>query len=152
MSELRLPSGCVGDREVSNTDGNQINESKLCHLTKYTERFGLAIGATPTTQEVILFQADKAGQLGDNISAALNDAGSSTNVTFDIKKNGSTVLTGEISVTHSDADRAQKAGAFIAAANQAYAVGDVLSCSVTATSTTGAEGPMLNYQRIEVGD
>lgn len=152
MSTLRLPPGSVTNREVSNTDGLQLTQDKLWHFTKYTERFGLAIGATPTTQEVILFQADKAGKLGDDISAALNDSGTSTNVTFDVKKNGTTVLSSAISVVHGTGDRTQVAGAFASAAAQAYAIGDVLSCAVTATSTTGAQGPMLNYTRLEQGD
>lgn len=152
MADLRLPAGTIGDREVSNTDGNQINQAKLCHLTKYTERFGLAIGATPTTQEVILFQADKAGKLGDDISAALNDSGTSTSVSFDVKKNGTTVLSSAISVVHGTGDRTQVAGSFASTSAQAYAAGDVISCAVTASSTTGAQGPMLNYQRVEVGD
>lgn len=152
MSDFRFPSGCITNREVSNSDGNQITQDKLYHLTKYTERFGLAIGATPTTQEVILFQADKAGQLGPDISAALNDSGTSTSVSFDVKKNGTTVLSAAISVVHGTGDRVQVAGAFASTAAQAYAVGDVISCAVTASSTTGAQGPMLNYQRIEQGD
>lgn len=152
MSDLRLPSGSITNREVSNADGNQITQDKLYHLTKYTERFGLAIGATPTTQEVILFQADKPGQLGDDISAALNDSGTSTNVTFDVKKNGTTVLSAAISVVHGTGDRTPVAGTFASAAAQAYAIGDVVSCAVTATSTTGAQGPMLNYARLEQGD
>ena len=151
MSDFRFPSGCITNREVSNSDGNQITQDKLYHLTKYTERFGLAIGATPTTQEVILFQADKAGELGPDISAALNDSGTSTSVSFDVKKNGVSVLSAAISVVHGTGDRVQVAGSF-ASSPVSYAVGDVISCAVTASSTTGAQGPMLNYQRIEQGD
>lgn len=154
MTDFRFPAGSVGNREVSNTPGNEITQDKLWHLTKYTERFGLAIGATPTTQHVILFQADKAGKLGDDISASLYDSGTSTAVTFNIKKNGTSILSGgtAISVVHGTGDRGQVAGVFGSAAEQAYAIGDVISCDVTATSTTGALGPMLNYQRIEESD
>lgn len=149
---LKLPSGIVGDREVSNAEGNEIAPEKLWHKTRYTERFGLAIGGTPTTQEVILFQADKAGYLSEEISAALNDSGTNTAVTFDVKKNGSTILTAAISVVHGTGDRVQVAGTFASLAARTYAVGDVISCAVTATSTTGAQGPMLNYSRVEQGD
>lgn len=152
MSEFRLPAGCIANREVSNADGNQITQDKLFHLTKYTERFGLGIAAAPTDQTVILFQADKAGRLGDDISAACNVDGSSGSTTFDVQKNGSTILSAVITVNSSTGDRVQVAGTFSSTTAQAYAVGDVISCVMNESSHTGAQGPMLNYQRIEQGD
>lgn len=151
--DLRLPAGIITDREVNNTDGNQINESKLCHVYKRTENFDLQRTATPTAQDIILFQADKSGKLGDTLSASLDDTGTATDVTFDVKKNGTTVLTGMIHVLHTDADRVQKTGTFASAAAQAYAPGDTISAVVVVSGgTTGAKGPALNYQRVEVGD
>jgi len=148
----RFDPGVIGNREVSNTGGREITQDKLWHLTKYTEAFGLAIGASPSDIEVILFQADKAGKLGDDISAAFNADGSSGSTTFDVKKNGTTILSGVITVNSSTGDRTAVAGTFASAAAQSYAVGDVLSCAMDTTSHTGAQGPMLNYTRLEQGD
>lgn len=152
MSDFRLPAGSVSNREMSNTSGNEVTVDKLWHVYKATERFGLKIGDTPTTQEPILFQADHAGKLGDAISASMNVAGSSASVSFDVKKNGTTVLSAAMVYVHGLGNRGQIAGAFASAAAQSYAIGDVISCAVTATTTTGTQGPVLNYQRIEQGD
>lgn len=148
---LRLPAGVVGNREVSNVAGNEITQEKLWHLTKYTERFGLGIAGTPTAQEVILFQADRAGEIGE-VSASLNDTGTSTDVDFMLKKNGSNILSAAINVLHSHADRSQQTSTFSSTTANDYVAGDVISCEVVVTASTGAQGPMLNFQRIEQGD
>jgi hypothetical protein len=149
---FRLPAGSVTNREVSNTAGVEIEASKLWHLDAETCNFDLESTATPTTQTKTLFQAHKAGKLTDDVSASLYDSGTSTAVTFDVKKNGSTIMSAAISVVHGTGDRVPVAGTWTSDAARTYAAGDVISCTVTATSTTGAQGPTLNYVRQEQGD
>ena len=146
-ADLRLPSGVVGDREVTSSDGQQISSTKLYNEYEDTERFGHVIGGTPTTQEVILFTAQKAGTIVE-VGAGLNDSGTSTNVTYDLKKNGTTMLTGAISVVHGTGDRVTVNGTL---ASADYDDGDVISVLCTATSTTGAQGPFIAVKRRERG-
>lgn len=147
---MQLDPDTVGDREFKTND--PLRPHKMWHHTRYTERFGLGIAATPTTQHVVLFQADKAGKLGDDISAACNvTGGGAADIDIDIKKNGSTILTAAMNVLGADGNRQQDAGTFSSAAAQAYAVGDVISADVSGTYT-GAQGLMVNYSRVEEGD
>ena len=126
-----------------------VDASKLEHVYKDTENFNFLIGDTPTTKEVILFKADKAGTI-DDCGAGLNDSGTSTSITFDLKKNGSTgILASAITVVHGTGDRVEVAGSI---ASGAYASGDVVSCIMTVTSSTGAQGPFFRLQRTESGD
>lgn len=147
----RFDAGVIGNREISNTTGHEIEADRQWHLTDYTERFGLGIAATPTTQSVVLFYAEKGGKLAD-VQALLNDSGTSTAVTFDLLKNGLTILSSPISVVHGTGDRTPVAASFASSTAHEYAEGDVISCTVTATSTADAQGPMLAYSRLQRGD
>jgi hypothetical protein len=151
MSETRWPSGFIGDREVSNVAGREISHVKLWHFTKYTERFGLGLADTPTTQHVELFPADKDGELGPDIFAKCNvTGGGAADIDIDIKRNGITILTAPINILGADDDREQKMGTFITG-GKSYVVGDVISADVSGTYT-GAEGLSVGYSRIEQGD
>jgi hypothetical protein len=147
----RFEAGVIGNREMSNTPGREVTEDKLWHLTRYTERFGLALTAAPSDMTVALFQADRDGKLGDDVNASCNVDGSSGNTTFDVLKNGVSILTGVITVGQ-PGDRVQVAGTWASDAARTYTVGDVISCTINESSHTGAQGPMLAYSRIEQGD
>lgn len=106
----------------------------------------------PVTVEVVLFQANKTGKLDDDIFASLNAAGSSTSIAFDVKKNGTSILSAAISFVHGDGNRGVKTGTFASDSARQYVRGDVVSAIATVTSATGASGPMLTYERLEEGD
>ncbi len=57
---------------------------------------------------------------------------------FDCKKNGTTILSSVVNITHSDADRAVKDGTLSVTT---VAADDVISISLAVTSSTGAQGP-----------
>lgn len=132
---FNLPTGSVSDADVADDAGIQVE--KMEHLFKPGTCFGFAIGATPTTREEIVFTAGTDGVIR-GFHALLNDTGTNTSITFDLKVNGVSVLTGTVSVTHADADRAVKDGTINTAAVNAD---DVISILMTVTSSTGAQGP-----------
>jgi hypothetical protein len=147
MSDLRIPAETVGNREVTSSDGAQIAPEKLWHLEQQTTNFGFAIGDTPTTKEVVLFVAKKAGSL-DEVSAQLDDSGTSTSVAFDLKLNGASMLSGTIAVVHGTGDRVPVVGTF---ADANYGDGDTVSAAMTVSSSTGAKGPSLTIVRRQRG-
>lgn len=132
---VTLPSGVVGDEQVASND--PIDADKLQHLYKAYTNFDLPIGSTPAAREEIVFVASTTGTIR-GFHCLLNDTGTSTDVDFDLKVNGSTVLSGVVNVTHSDSDRAVKDGTISSAS---LSVDDVVSISLATTSTTGAQGP-----------
>jgi len=132
---LTLETGSVVDESIDS--GTNIDADKLQHVHKPGTNFDLAIGATPVAREEIVFVAGSAGVIR-GFHALLNDTGTGTDVDFDLKVNGSTVLTGTVNITDSDADTAVVDGVL---SSTALALNDVVSIELTVTTSTGAQGP-----------
>jgi hypothetical protein len=130
-----LEAGVVTNESIASGAG--IDADKMQHTYKPGTNFGLVIGGTPTTREEIVFVASQAGTIR-GFNALLNDTGTSSNITFDLKKNGSTVLSGVVTITNATADRSVQAGTLSATT---FAADDVFSISMAVSSSTGAQGP-----------
>ena len=137
LSGITIPAGAIGNLQISNQTADIINTDKVQPVFTAATNFGQAIGATPATREEIVY-VGKIGGTVRGISALLNDTGSSTGITFDLKKNGTTILSSVASITNADADRAVKTGTLSASS---FSAGDVFSILMTVTTSTGAQGP-----------
>ena len=114
-----------------------IDADKLEHLYKAGTNLNLAIAGALVAREEVVFVASTNAVIR-GFHAMLNDTGTSTNVDFILKKNGSSILTGTINITHSVSDRTVLDGVL---SSTTLAAGDVLSIEMTVTSSTGASGP-----------
>lgn len=133
--QFTLGAGSVSNQEVHSDAA--IDASKLKHAYSAGTSFAVAIGGTPATREEIVHVANATGTvLG--FHALLNDSGSSTNIDFDLKKNGTTMLSSALNYVHGDGDRTVKDGTLSVTS---FVEGDVLSVAMTVTSATGAQGP-----------
>jgi len=103
----------------------------------------------PVSRELLLHVADKAGTLTD-VGAGLNVDGSSTSITVDLKKNGTTMLAAPIALTNATGDRVEVAGSITG--NGSYVAGDVFTAILTVTSAVGASGPWLRVALREDGE
>lgn len=137
---LTLPSACVDDEAASASSPLAVTKTR--HIHRVGTGFGFLIGDAPTTKEVIVYRA-KAAATVRNFLALLNDSGTSTSITFDLKKNGATILSGAVSVVDGTGDRTAVAGTI---ANATLAAGDVLSVLMTVSSATGAQGPWAELE------
>lgn len=137
VSNITFDPGIIGDQEFSNSSSRRLDADKVQHVYKGGTAFGFAIGATPTTREEIVYVASQPGTIR-GFHALLNVDGSSTSITFDLKKNGTTVLTGVVTITDATGDRVIEDGTLSSAS---FAAGDVFSIAMTVTSSTGAQGP-----------
>lgn len=117
--------------------GAGISASKLTVQQVVRTNFNLSSAATPVTTTVVVYNARSACTLRD-FTALLVDTGTSTNIDFDLKKNGSSVLSAAINFTHSDTDNTPKAGTI---SGTSLVAGDVVTMVCTVTSSTGALGP-----------
>ena len=134
---INLPGSTVKNEQVA-TDA-EIDADKLQHYFKQGTRFGLAIGDTPVAKEEIIYTVtNAAGAKVRTFNALLNVTGTATNIDFDLKVNGSTILSGVINITDATTDR-QTQSATLSTPN--LSSGDVLSISMAVTTSTGAEGP-----------
>lgn len=132
---LQLDAGMITDEHISGSTRIAVTKSEHAYLQG--TGFGLAIGGTPATREDIVHVANVAGTIR-GFHCLLNDTGTTTSIAFDLKKNGTTVLSSTVSITHSDVDRVVKDGSV---STTSFAAGDVLSIAMTVTSATGAQGP-----------
>lgn len=115
-----------------------IAVTKLKHLHKPSSNFDLAIAGTPVAREEIVFVAGGVGTIR-GFRCLLNDTGTTTDVDFDLKVNGSSVLSAVVNITNADGDMTVKTGTI---SSPALAVGDVVSLELIVTTSTGAQGPM----------
>ncbi len=113
-----------------------IEVGKMQHAYVAGTNFDLPIGSTPVAREEIVYVANGAGEVR-GFHALLNDTGTTTSVTFDLKKNGVSILSSVVTVAHTDADREVKDGTV---SNVTLAAGDVLSIALAVSSSTGAQG------------
>ena len=149
ISGFRAPSASIGDDALNANDPAGI--TKTHHLINKSTGFGFLIGDTPTTKEVPVHTCKVAGTIR-NFGALLKDTGSSTSITFDLKKynagntSGVSVLSSAVSVTHGTTDRALTAGTISSATT---AVGDLITILMTVSSSTGALGP---YAELEIDE
>lgn len=130
-------SGFIKNEHISNASADRIDADKMQHCYVQGTNFGFVIGGTPTAREEIVFVATQTGTLR-GFNALLNVDGSSTSITFDLKKNGTTVLTGVVTITDSTGNRTAVAGTF---ASTSFVAGDVFSIAMAVSSSTGAQGP-----------
>jgi hypothetical protein len=134
---LVLDQGSVENDHFSSVASKALDADKIQPYFVKGTPFGFAIGATPTTREEIVHVATVAGTIR-GFHALLNDTGTSTGITFDLKKNGTTCLSATVSLTQADSDRSVKDGTLSVTS---IAADDVLSILMTVTSSTGAQGP-----------
>lgn len=132
---LTIDSGSVTNDTIATAAA--IDADKMQHCYKPGTNFGFAIGATPTTREEIVFVASQAGTIRA-FNALLYVDGSSTSITFDLKKNGTTMLSSVITITNTTGDRTVATGTLSVTT---FAADDTLSISMTVSSSTGAQGP-----------
>lgn len=128
--------GTLTTRDFSASQSDALTRDQTRHLHCKTTAFNFVIGDTPTTKEVIIHVAQGAGVLR-RYSVGCNDTGTSTSIAFELKKNGTTVLSSAKTITHSDADRSDNAATISVSS---YVAGDVFSALMTVSSSTGATG------------
>lgn len=130
--------GTFKTQDFSTTDGDQLSRYQTMHIVRKTSDFALAIGGTPATREHIIHVAEAAGTVREFVAGANNTGTATVALSFDLKKNGTTILSGAVSVTHATSDRASVSGTISSAT---YAAGDVFSVLLTATTPNDSTGP-----------
>ena len=144
----RLPALYVSDREIN----GPIDREKTVHVFEELTDFHKNIAAAPATEEVLLFIAKKAGVI-NAVAGGLTVTGTATtDVELNIEKSGTPILTGPITIAHTDTDNVDVPGV-ITGTTMAYATGDKITatCDITG-GMVAAAGPWIRINRYEIGD
>lgn len=133
--QMGIPAGTVTDAAI--TAGANLSASKLQH--RYQAVYAQEASDDAIAEERIIHVAAGAGTIVSFAAALLvppdTAAGSSgRTATIDLKKNGTTVLTGAIQLDNDNTARVLEAGIL---SSDTLASGDVLSVAVTTAGSTG---------------
>jgi hypothetical protein len=133
---LFYKAGSITDAAVSASAA--IGGAKTLQRFQQTENFGLDSDATPVSTTRTVFMARAAGTI-DYFYASMIDTGTSASSTFDLQKNGTTVLSAVVTISNTDTDRAHEAGTISVGT---VAAGDELTMDLVVSTSTGATGPI----------
>lgn len=135
-STFTAPDSALGDREHSAGRPLAVTKARQAPL-QWTD-FGLAIGGTVVAEERIIHVADGDETIRDfraMLNSAITNGGTAS---FDLKKNGSSILSSTVDFSSSDTDRQVKTGTI---SSDTLVSGDVLSIAITTSSTPDGTGP-----------
>ena len=156
-ANTNIPSdGSVTNDKVSGTASNPIEADKLEFIRPpIAIDFGVGASTAPSGDvETVVYRARGPATI-KSFDGLMIDCGTTTNVTYDLKKipAGSTtqtsILSSPIAFTHSDTDNTAKAGTI---SNTALVAGDVLVAVMDYTSATGAKGPVVFLEVYEAAN
>jgi len=136
--ELSLKAGSVRNRHISTAANDIIDCDKIQQLIHADTDFGIDFASAPATKTKFVWQAPAAGTVR-GFHAVLNVGGTaSASSTFDLKKNGTTVLSGVVTFAAADTDAVAKDGTISV---PSFVAGDIFTMVLTMSDATGASGP-----------
>jgi hypothetical protein len=130
------PSASIGNSQIKSDD--QVDAEKLEHQHRIV--LAQVHGSAASAERRPVHVAIGAGQIQAVKAGCVVACTGNAAITVDVKKNGTTVLTGTITVDSGDAAYALVAGTV---ASAAYVAGDVLEVVVTVAAGSGVLGQGL---------
>jgi len=127
----------IDGSDLSSSPTNKVEATSCKHAYLAEANFGLKSTDTPVAGSWFLHRAN-GNETIQSFSVGCMDTGSSASITFDLKKNGASVLSGLVTVANTDPDRTTKAGTV---SSVSLTNDDVLTVVIATSSTTGMQGP-----------
>lgn len=130
------PVSCIGDANVSSSNPLLCTKSYQQVRAKFSQAHGVAA----ITERRVIHKAQAAGSVyAIKALLVIPNIGAAT-ITVDLRKNGTTVMTGVITLSSTGVAYIASSGAI---ATTSYAVDDVFELVITATVSTGTLGQGL---------
>jgi len=142
---ISLNAGSIGNQHFSGAAADALAAAKMQHCYKVLSNLGTKVGDTPVAAEHVLFVASGSGSILI-FRAGLMVTGSATSISFDLKKNGVSVLSAPVNVTNANTNR-QTVDAVVT--SPSFANDDVFTVALTVSSSTGAQGPFCSLETVE---
>lgn len=128
----QVPAGSFGNTQASAAD--PLDATKVKH--QYVKTLAQVHGTPAATERRVVHVARAAGNVVAAEAGHVVAGAAGATLTVDVRKNGTTVLTGAISHDVTAAAFAETAGA-VDATPAAYVAGDVIEVVITATAGAG---------------
>lgn len=152
QTETLVPFSAITQALLSGDSGDEITVGKLQHTIDLVFDFHVSDAAampSSTTNWTVL-RPRRAGFI-TSVQAWMVDTGTAgTANTVDVLKNGSTVLTGAISLSHSDTDNTLKSGTLTTLSGVSFAADDRISIQ-SVKGTNDGVGLKVRIQGYYVG-
>ena len=127
----------IDGSDVSSAPTNKIPVTALQHVYLRETDFRLKITDAPVSCEYIVHMAN-GPETVQSFYVGMNDTGTAASSTFDLLKNGVSILSSVVTVANTDPDKTKKSGTI---ASPALVDNDILSVKIVMTTNTGAAGP-----------
>ena len=135
---VSVPTGQFGDAEMKT--GDPVGVTKTIHLHKVGTNFDLAIGGTVATREEIVYVCSYlSGATIRKFHVKLNGAHTVNSCAFNIKKNGTSVLSGGTDITYNVASGTGVVDGTVTTTTLAQ--DDVVSIELDNTASGDGTGP-----------
>jgi len=143
---ITFPDGALKPAMWSSAVADAFPASKSELFSKGWTNFDLPIATTPpVAREEVVFVAGSAGTI-NKFAGLLNDTGTNTDIDFVLKKNGTTIMSADLTITHATSDRVVVEGTL---SSTTFVAGDVFSIQMIVNLGTGAAGPLAFAEFIE---
>lgn len=135
---LALITYPIDGGDVSSAPTTKIPASSMQHTYLKETDFGYKLADTPSgTVERFVHMANGA-EVIQGFYCGCVDTGTSSSMTFDLLKNGSSILAAAVTVANTDPDRTKKSGTVTSVT---LADNDILTIKLITYSATGVSGP-----------
>lgn len=148
IATIAFPAEAITDTLFASTAGKELSAAKQYHLIKVQHDFNLpTTGMVPlgVTSGVFLHHARGAGTV-NKVWGLLYVDGSSTSVNLRVCKNGATILSSDIALTHLIGNAVEVTATV---SDTTYVAGDNFIASINNLGATGASGPVVGLEVIE---
>jgi hypothetical protein len=141
-----FPDGFIKPVMYSSAVADVLPATKQQVVKVGSSNFDLPIATTPpVAREELVFVAGAAGTI-NKFAAILNDTGTSTDIDFVLKKNGTTIMSSDLTITHGTSDGVTVEGTL---SDVSFVAGDRFSIQMIVNSGTGAAGPFAWAEFLE---
>ena len=127
------PAASVGDDQVSSASPISADKLKHQYLPTYSQP-----NTTATTETRVIHVARAAGTIEGFRAGSIAPCSGAATITFDLRKNGTTVLSSVITLDNANTARVIEAGTL--SGSPTVVAGDVLEVVITATAGGGTLG------------
>lgn len=127
------PAASVGDDQVSSASPISADKLKHQYLPTYSQP-----NTTATTETRVIHVARAAGTIEGFRAGSIDPCSGAATITFDLRKNGTTVLSSVITLDNANTARVIEAGTL--SGSPTVVAGDVLEVVITATAGGGTLG------------
>lgn len=127
------PAASVGDDQVSSASPISADKLKHQYLPTYSQP-----NTTATTETRVIHVARSAGTIEGFRAGSIAACSGAATITFDLRKNGATVLSSVITLDNANTARVIEAGTL--SGSPTVVAGDVLEVVITATAGGGTLG------------